>query len=334
MKKSFDEIVEKLKNCKSVAISGHIDTDGDCLGSMTALYNFLLSNGKKADMFLDSIVPDNFKILPGLENLNSKEFLAKKYDLFVSVDCSTPKRLGKFAEDFLKFKNSVLIDHHIKFQGEYAKTSYIEEDASSCGEVLYKILKNVGSIDKDCATCLYSAILSDTNSFSNPNVSASTFRTVADVVELGADIEKITYFTQKVKTKTQERLISYMTRKVKIFDDVAILVMSKRKMKSLGVKSSEVSKFLQIINHIEGVKITILAKENAYKQFKITIRTLPKYNAVNIASLYGGGGHKNAAGCVFNGCKCKLTKEIVLASKNEIKRADNEWFKKWNYHFK
>lgn len=325
MKESFDEVVEKIKNCKSVAIFGHINTDGDCLGCMTALYNFLLSQSKNADMFLDSIVPEEYKILPSIEKLNEKtEVVKENYDLFVSVDCSTPDRLGVFNNVFLEKENTLLIDHHLKYNGDYAKTGYVVEMASSCGEVLFDVLKNAGKIDNVCATCLFNAVLSDTNSFTNSDVSSQTFQTAASLVELGADFIKINYYTQKLKTKKQMKLLGYMASHLKIFDDVAMLVMSKRKIKSLGVKGSDVSKFLQDINNVEGVKITILAKQIGKNEYRVSFRSLSKYNVSLIALCYGGGGHKNASGCTFKGTRCKLIKEIVLASKNEIKRAENE----------
>ena len=323
MIESLEKILEKIKNCNNVAIFGHVNTDGDCLGSMCALYSYLINNNKSADIFVDSVVPENYKTIPHIEIVNSKVFDIVEYDLLVSIDCSTPERLGEYADTFLNFENTILIDHHIKTTDNYAKFSYVEEKTSSCGEVLFNVLNKISKIDKDCATCLYSAILSDTNQFSNDNVTSLTFKTVAKLLDFGADFSNVNYYTQKLKTKNQEKLLGFMASHLKFVDNIAILVVKKKHLKKFGVKSSDVSKFMQQITDVENIKITILIKQKSFKKYSLSFRSLPNYNVANVAGKFNGGGHINAAGGRFDGCLFNLKKLLIKFSKQEIVRVDN-----------
>lgn len=323
MEENLCKIIEKLKSCNSVAIFGHINTDGDCIGSMLALCNFLAAHGKRTDIFVDSKLPKEYATIPTFEAINSELFEEKNYDLFVAIDCSTPERLGIYKQAFLDFENTVLVDHHIRSARDYAKFCHVEENTSSCGEVLYKILKQLDKITPIVATCLYAAIIFDTNFLSNNNVSSSTFNIVGELIDLGADAQNINYYTQRLKTKKQIKLAAFMLNKVRIYNDVAVLVVKKRQMKRLGVKGSDVSKYLQYINDIEGVKITVLIKQKARREYCASLRSLAAYSANKVAENFGGGGHKNAAGCTYFGCICKFKKQILNASKSEIARVDN-----------
>ena len=185
--------LEKFKNfidkAKTIAISAHINPDGDALGSALGLRKSLELYGKKADVIKISQVDDYLKFLPQIENY--KEPSQKEYDLFIIVDCSEFDRIDKAIEICKKSKKVIVIDHH---EGGSIKTdlNIIHSDSPASCELVYEIIKRLNlPMDKEIATLLYAGLVTDTGRFLYSNISELTFYTAADLYKIGADFEMI-----------------------------------------------------------------------------------------------------------------------------------------------
>ena len=323
MIEKIEEIKIKFENCKNVAIFGHTNADGDAVGSMCAMQHFFKSLNKNADMFVDGDVPERFLVLSNANTINTKEFDPLNYDLLLAVDCSEIDRLKIYANFFKSFENTVLIDHH-KSNTKFAKVGYVEPTTSSCGEVIFNLLTLLGyKINAEMASSLFAAMLSDTNTFTNSNVTQKTYKVAGKLIELGADFENIVYYTQKLKTKSQLKLAGFMSSNVQINNGVSYLAVLQKNCKKLGVKMSDVSKFLNTLTDIEGSRITVLIKQKEKNTYNISFRCLKGYNVSDIAQKYGGGGHIQAAACVVTGRLNAIKKNILNECFNEIKRVES-----------
>ena len=320
----INQIKEKIEHAKNIAIFGHVNTDGDCVGSMCAFFNLLNSLGKNVEMFLDCEVPEYLKAVPGADKINSTNFNKANFDLLISVDTSSAKRLGEYGDTFKKFENTLLVDHHISNE-KYAKICAIDGTAPACGEVLTCLMEKCGyEIDKATATCLYAAIISDTNNFTTNNTRKETFNVAGRLIDYGAEFSKIIYSVQKVKTYSQVKMAGFMAQNVKMKNGFAYLIVREKDLKKLNAKTSDISKFLSLIVDIQGVKITAVFKQRGKDFYTVSFRSLEQYNVLNIASKFGGGGHKNAAAFEFNGVLTSLKKQVFLACEEEIKRVDSD----------
>ena len=188
-------------------------------------------------------------------------------------------------------------------------------------QVIYNLITSLGyKIGAEMASSLFAAMLSDTNTFTNSNVTSNTYKIAGELIKLGADFEKIVYHTQKVKTKSQIKLSGFMSTNVQIKNGVANLAVLQKHCKKLGVKMSDVSKFLNTITDIEGCKITVLFKQKEKNTYNVSFRCLQGYNVSDIAQKFGGGGHVQAAACVVTGKLNTIKKNILSECYNEIKR--------------
>lgn len=338
MDRVLEQIKDKFENATKIALFTHVNCDCDGIGSMLGLYSYLTENWKDVDMFVDSEIPDRFKFLKNIEKINIKEnqikdkFLKEEnvientvdfgnYDLLISLDTSTLDRLGKFSLPFKQHNNTINIDHH-KSNSQYAVLDYVVEYSSN-GEVLYEILKELGAkISETTATCIFSAISSDTNRFSNSNITSKTHMFASELINLGADHNLINVCLFKNKTKQQLNLISFMAKNLKFYKGVSYFFMRLKDIKKLDVKSSDVSTFMYIIGNVSDSKITLTIKERGNNLYRIGFRSIDNYDVNKVASMFGGGGHLNASGCEIKGNFRKEFKKVLQECVREIVSKD------------
>lgn len=152
-----------LKDVKSVGITGHIRPDGDCTGSVLALYNYIVENMPETDVDLYLEQPGSeFYYLKNIDKIkNTPE--DKKYDVFFVLDCSSLDRIEPFISCFNNASKTVCIDHHVSNTG-FTDLSKIEPQASSACEVLYGTM-DADKISRNVAECIYTGIIHDTGVF-------------------------------------------------------------------------------------------------------------------------------------------------------------------------
>ena len=147
-----------LQQAKTVAIGGHMRPDGDCVGSCTALFQYIKNRCPETlvDLYLEDI-PDCFQMLESTRVILYEAKENQEYDLFIALDCADAERLGFSKDLFVRAKHTLCIDHHISNKG-YAMENYIVADASSSCEVLYGLLEE-DKISKSVAEALYLGIV-------------------------------------------------------------------------------------------------------------------------------------------------------------------------------
>ncbi|MBO4412875.1 MAG: bifunctional oligoribonuclease/PAP phosphatase NrnA [Clostridia bacterium] len=316
------KIKEKIEEAKSIAVFGHTNTDGDSIGSMCAMFCLLQDLGKHVDMFVDSVIPEYLYSIKNAEKINEVEFNPNNYDLLISVDTAVLKRVGMYAQTFASFENTVLIDHHISNE-RYAKICYVDGNAPACGQVLFNFFKKAKfNISLDIGTCLLSAIVSDTNAFTNSNVTKETFEIASKLIALGVDYQDVVYKIHKEKTLNQIRMAGFLTSNIKLKNCIAYVSVSEKQMKKLNCKYDDVSKFTHLINNITGAKITLLFKERCKNLVNVSFRSLPEIDVNQIASKFNGGGHKNAAACIISGKLKDVVKLIYKTCKEELEKIE------------
>lgn len=310
-------IKKEIDKANNIALFTHTSPDCDGIGSMCAFYQYLKENSKNVSMFCDSDISEKYKFLDNFNKININEL--KTYDLCISLDAATSNRLGKYEEIFLQ-NNNINIDHHIG-NNNFAKINYVKPNYSSCGEVLFEILKEFkNKIDESIATSLFAAISADTNQFSNANVSSRTYNFVGELFDLGADTEKVNRWLHKYKTVEQLRLAGFMASNLKYINGISYILIKAKSLRKIGVKSSDISNFLTLITDVGDTKITFVLKEREKGIFRVNFRSIGNYDVGRIATNFGGGGHKNASGCNIYGRTKDVIKLILKECNKEIKK--------------
>ena len=315
MECNLDDII---KQSKKILLLSHVNPDGDTLGSMCAMYSMILSRfKKKADMSIVSNIPFNYTFLPNI-NLAQRNFdQSLVYDLVIALDIASLERTRDAKIFFDKAKCTVNIDHH-KTNPKYGDYQIIEPDASSCGEVLFNYFKQHNwAITNDAAICLYTAIMTDTGNFRFENTKPNSFRAVAELVELGANPNKLYKLCYENKTKNLVMFQNYCVNKAEFLNDnkIAYTTVYKKDLEKFSAGDDYTDGIAETLRAIDSTEISFVVKEVESKLTKVSMRS-KKIDVAKICELFGGGGHTYAAGCTIKASIKdsieKLLREIKL----------------------
>ena len=177
-----------LKGKRRAALGGHVRPDGDCVGSCLGLYMYLKEQYPEieTDVYLEN-VPEAFRMISCTDEVKTQAVEDDVYDLFICLDCGDSGRLGFAEKLFENAKKTVCIDHHVS-NGAFADWNYIEPDASSTSELVYKLLDRE-KISRRTAEALYMGIAHDTGVFQYSCTSPETME-IGEVEQLLSSTER------------------------------------------------------------------------------------------------------------------------------------------------
>jgi bifunctional oligoribonuclease and PAP phosphatase NrnA len=187
------EIIETIETASTVLVTSHVDPDGDSIGTQLAMGRFLASLGKDVSIINQGFIPERFLSLPDIDRIiNIKDYNeTKSFDLVVILECSTPGRAGAVSDLFSDNIDIINIDHHPDNSG-FGKVVYLNDRASAVGEIITEFLLDIGyKIDKETATLLYTAIMTDTGRFRFESTTRRTMEVAGLLIDFGAHPREI-----------------------------------------------------------------------------------------------------------------------------------------------
>ena len=289
-----------LKDVKSVGITGHIRPDGDCTGSVLALYNYIVENMPETDVDLYLEQPGSeFYYLKNIDKIkNTPE--DKKYDVFFVLDCSSLDRIEPFISCFNNASKTVCIDHHVSNTG-FTDLSKIEPQASSACEVLYGTM-DADKISRNVAECIYTGIIHDTGVFKYSCTSKKTMEIAGEMMEKGIDYSDIIDNTFYKKTYVQNQILGRaLLESVLFYDGKCIFTtVTIDEMEFYGVTGRELGGIVEQLRLTDGVEVAIFLYQTGEEEYKVSLRSKKKIDVAAIATQFGGGGHVRAAGYTAN----------------------------------
>lgn len=296
------EFMKLVKEAAAIAIGGHVRPDGDCVGACLGLYNYLTENtkDKQIDVYLES-VPAAFSFLKNTECALTEAKQNISYDLFIALDCGSRDRLGFTEELFLSAKHTVNLDHHIS-NTMFAEYNQVEGEASSACEVLYGFFDDAG-IGKETAECLYLGIVHDTGVFKHSNTSRKTMEAAGRLLEKGVSSSQVIDDSFYRKTYMQNQILGRcLLESILLLDGKIIFsFVSQKIMQLYGAVPADLDGIIDQLRITAGVEVAILVREEGVQNHKVSLRSNGKVDVSKICCLFGGGGHKMAAGCTMNG---------------------------------
>ena len=286
-----------LANAHSIAISGHVRPDGDCVGSCLGLFHYIMTwyPMKEVAVYLEE-VSDKFSMLSKVDEIQHEVSEDKIYDVYFALDCGSSDRLGFAEQAYLRANVQCCIDHHIsnQAQGEYV---YVVPSASSTCELIYGLIEKE-RLNKEIAECLFLGMAHDTGVFQYSNTAPSTMRAAADCLELGvlgsAIIEKSFY----EKTYLQNKILGKAFAESQLYFHGTCMVfgISLGDMNALGVIPSDMEGIVSQMRNTRGVDVAVLIYGLKGNEYKISLRSNETIDSSVIAQHFHGGGHKKAAG--------------------------------------
>ena len=284
-----------------IVILGHVNPDGDCVGSCLAVYNYIKEwDSSKAVTVRLERAPSKFSYLSGFDAIET-EAGEETYDLCICLDSSDEERLGDFKSCFDRSAKTICIDHHITNCG-YAQENVIDGHASSACEVVYGQLDE-SRISKRVAECIYTGIIHDTGVFKYSNTSRKTMEIAGRMMEKGIDFGTIIDGSFYKKTYMQSQILGRaLLESITFLDGRCIFsVVRKKDMDFYGVEKSDLDGIVDQLRVIDGIECAIFLYETGIHQFKVSLRSNSIVDVSRIAAYFGGGGHVRAAGCTMSG---------------------------------
>lgn len=319
----YKEVIEKIMNANNIYLTGHINPDGDSIGSCFAMYLALRDLGKNAKVIMPEVA-NQFNYFEELADKIDKPDV-ESMELYICLDCADINRTVIDNEHVHNAKNTILIDHH-KTNSGFATVNVIEPNATSTSEIVYKILKEMNvEMTKDIAKFLYIGIIMDTRSLTTSLTTAKTFEIVSDLVSTGIDFQEIykniintmKYGKLKLLAKTIDNMEMYLDNRV-VYSIVENDEISKFELSDED--SEGMTNYGQMI---DGVEVSVYVRGKSNGTYKVSMRSNGNVDIAIIAASFecGGGGHARAAGYVIEKEKLNSNKEeLILKIKEQLDR--------------
>jgi len=308
-------ILKECEGAKTIALTGHIRPDGDCIGSAMAMALYLRKNmpDTVVDVYMDEPA-DIYNCIKEIDTIKYKPCDGQVYDIFICVDCAADR--SSFSnDDFNAAKKKINIDHHETNTG-CGDVNYIYPFVGSCAELCFEVMDK-DKIDVDIALALYIGIISDTGVLQYSNTRPETLRIVAELISFGFEFPKIIQATFYEKTYMQSQLLAraLMDSELSLDNKCVVSVIDKKTMDYYGATSKDLEGIVNQLRNIRGIDCAVFMYELGPDEYKVSLRTTEAVDAVAVATVFGGGGHARAAGVTMHGT-CEetienLSREIV-----------------------
>ncbi len=304
-----------LKYADDVMILCHRSPDGDTVGSAMALYYALKQLGKRVAVRCADPLPAKFSYLyPEAFDEVSGRYV-------VAVDTASPNMLAALQEEYPSI--NMCIDHH-PTNPDYAEYTLLQSDAAATGEIMAEVIEAMEiEVDRNIVNGLYTAIVSDTGCFRYASTTAKTFEIAAWLLKNGADNIKINQIIFETKPKALVKLEAVAAEGLQYYHDgiVAVMPISHSMISDTDVCEEDLDALASLPRNIEGVGIGITIKQPDANECRVSLRTSEPYDASKIATVFGGGGHKRAAGCRLKNLDLEqVIHRLVEESGKEIAR--------------
>ena len=307
--KELQEVKDILSAPQKIVITTHHRPDGDAMGSSLALYNYLLLKGHDVTVITPSEYPEFLEWIPGNANVmvyGKDENVAKKRveeaTIIFCLDFNWMSRIEELEQPVRLSKSvKVLIDHHLDPEKAFDHV-FSYSDASSTCELIYEFIVALGDrkiINKEIAECIYTGIMTDTNSFRYASMKSDTHRIIADLIDAGAENFKIHENVYDTSLENRLRLLGYaLKEKLQVLPEfnTAFIALSQPELDMFNFKPGDSEGIVNYALSIKGIRLAAFFTERE-GEIKISFRSKGDFSVKDMSSKYfQGGGHKNASG--------------------------------------
>ena len=295
-------LTEVLRDCRSIAVGGHVNPDGDCAGACMgmALYLRKVMPEARVDVFLEKLPPEVERNVPGTETVLHEVPQDAAYDAFIVLD-AVSGRLGFSEPLFDRARVTLNIDHHVSNSG-CAAHNYVDGYAGSTCELIAELIGKE-DMDAEIAQALYVGIVTDTGMFQYPSTSEKTMRTAGMLMSFGFDFSKVVREVFFLMTPLQMRMrgVAFERAELLLGGRYILCVMDRALQEKYGADRDSLDSISSELLLTEGVDCSVFAHETEPGVWRVSMRSVKIVDVVSIACLFDGGGHTRAAGCTVYG---------------------------------
>jgi phosphoesterase RecJ-like protein len=308
-----EQVLQHLTERRHFLVTSHTRPDGDAIGSTLALAQILRKMGKSADVVLGDSVPVIYRPLPYADTIIHSSCVNGNFDAAVILECDSVlrTRLQGLEQHFL-----INIDHH-ETSKPFADVNWIDSSACAVAEMVFRLATAAEvKITPEIATCLYTAVLTDTGSFCFSPTNARTFELAKALVEHGADPARIAQSVYFSTPTSKMRLLGAALSNLHREGAVTWMTVTRQDMERCGALEEDCEGLVNYALSIAGVEVAIFFRETADERVRVSIRSKGAVDVAAIAQKFGGGGHECASGF-------SVTGPLAAAEKRVLAELDN-----------
>lgn len=301
---------------KRFVISSHARPDGDAIGSQVAMAYALRQLGKDVHVVDADPAPSQFQVFPGVRDIQVSTTVHGQFDAAIIMECGDLSRTGVEGLDKYFLIN---IDHH-PGNTSYGAINWFDPSASACSEMVFDVIEALGvTLTPEIATHIYVAILTDTGGFHFSHITARTFEICRRCIEAGADPEAIARAVYDNSTIGRLRLMGAVLHNLEFEAGgrAVVAALTLKLLEETGATHEDSDGLINIPLNVKDILAAVFFKEIAPDSFRVSLRSKGNVDVNRVATVFGGGGHKNAAGCTLNGPYPDVRRKLV----DELTRA-------------
>lgn len=312
---TLDNILQEIEKAKSIVLLTHENPDGDAVGSSLAMYEALKQMGKENVDVIIPEYPQTYTFLPNVDKVK-KIGNEENYDLAIALDSATIKMLNGWSNYFEQAKTKIVIDHH-STNTMYGDLNYVNPDSPACTQILLTVFEYFGiEITNEIGKCILTGIITDTGGFQYQSTRPETFEFAARLLKSGINVSEIYKKAMNTKTRANFELRKRAIDRMEFLEEgkISFTYITKQDIEETNASIDDHEGIVDEGRCIEGVEVSIFIRETE-KGYKVSLRSNEYVNVSDVCLIFGGGGHKHAAGCTVT-MPIEQAKEKII---NQIK---------------
>jgi phosphoesterase RecJ-like protein len=302
------QVLQEIEQRDRFVLTSHARPDGDAIGSILACGAILRQMGKTVDTVLHDGIPVIYRPLPFAEFVKQTDCVNGQYEAAILLECDSVQRtrVNGIDKHFL-----INIDHHATGK-LFADVNWIEPSACATAEMIFWLAREAGvQITPEIATCLYTAVLTDTGSFCFIGTSERTFELAQELVRAGADPARIAQSVYFSNTTAKMRLLGLALTSLHRDNNLASMHVTREEMDRVGAREEDCEGLANYALSIEGIEVAMFFRELEPQRWRVSLRSKGAVNVAEVASCFGGGGHHCASGFSMEGSLPAITERVT-----------------------
>ena len=323
---AIESLARELVPGRRVALSTHMNADGDGCGSETALARMLTAHGLEPHIVNPTPWPEMFQFLLGddVEDRTARGSKAlKNLDLLIVLDISDVKRLGVLADTVRSLSvPKLVIDHHI--DSDEPAGTIVVRDIAACAtaELVYDVAIVLGwEITAPIARSLYTGMLTDTGGFRFSNTSPRCLAVAAQLLACGVDPEDMYTRIYASAPAGRVRLMADVLGTLQVDEAIGLswLSMQAGALEQHGVRSEDLDGIVEHARSIAGTRMALFFRDLGHGKVKVSFRSTGDTDVNAFARRFGGGGHAKAAGALISGELGEVRDRVVEEAREYLR---------------
>jgi phosphoesterase RecJ-like protein len=313
---SIAAIRDAILQRQRFVVTSHARPDGDAIGSQVAMAYALRALGKDVQLVGADPAPMQFQVFPGVRDIQVSPAVHGHFDAAIVMECADLSRTG--VEGFDRYF-IINIDHH-PGNKSYGAINWFDPGAAACSEMVFDVIEALGvTLTPEIATHIYIAILTDTGGFHFSHITPRTFEICRRCTEAGAQPEAIARAVYDSSTMGRLRLMGAVLHNLEFESGgrAAVAALTLTLLQDTGATHEDSDGLINIPLTVNDIQAVAFFKEIAPDSFRISLRSKGNVDVNRVAGVFGGGGHKNAAGCSLTGPYPEVRRKLVA----ELNRA-------------